>query len=71
MQESRANITLNGKPYEAPAGSTIRQLLEILELTGQRVALLMDDEVVRKTDFDQVRIRENCQIEIVKMVGGG
>ena len=65
------NIILNGEPHEAKSDSTIGELLESLELTGRRVALLMDDEIVRKAQFEEKRIRENCKIEIVQMVGGG
>lgn len=65
------NITLNGESHEARADSTIQDLLETLELSGKRVALLMDDEVVRKADYGRVRLRENCRVEIVQMVGGG
>ncbi len=65
------NIILNGESHVAEADSTISDLLESLDLTGRRVALLMDDEVVRKADHANVRLLEGCRIEIVRMVGGG
>ena len=64
-------ITLNGEPFDAPPDATIQDLLEALSLAGQRVALLMDDEIVRKAQFAETKVREDSQIEIVQMVGGG
>lgn len=64
-------ITLNGEAFQIEKSSTIQDLLGRLELAGRRVALLLDDEVVRKADFGQTSLREGCRVEIVQMVGGG
>lgn len=64
-------VTLNGRPYEADENVSIESLLEKLDLSGQRLALLLDDEVVRKASFPDVRLSEGCRVEIVQMVGGG
>ncbi len=65
------NIIVNGKPHDAPDEATVVELLESLELTGQRLALLLDDEVVRKAEFPNTRLQEGSCVEIVQMVGGG
>ncbi len=64
-------ITLNGDAYEAPDGCTVRELLEKLELAGRRLAVLLDDEVVRKATFDETRVADGNRVEIIQMVGGG
>ena len=65
------NIVLNGKPHIAEDNSTVSDLLNSLDLTKRRVALLLNDEVVRKADHPNVSLSEGCRIDIVKMVGGG
>ena len=65
-------ITLNGEPFDgAREGWSVADLLTHRELAGQRLAVLLDDEVVRRADFGQTPLREGCRVEIVQMVGGG
>lgn len=65
-------ITLNGEPFdEAQEGWSVADLLTHQELAGQRLAVLLDDEVVRRANFGQTALREGSRVEIVQMVGGG
>ena len=64
-------ILLNGEPHQTKTDVTVEELLVDLELQDRRVALLLDDEVVRKGDFAQTSLREGCRVEIIQMVGGG
>jgi len=64
-------IILNGKADEVDEGASVLELIEKLGLSGRRLAVLMDNEVVRKSQFGDVRLRADCKIEIVQMVGGG
>jgi len=64
-------ITLNGEDYEAEEGASVRDLLEALDLARQRVAVLMDGEVVRKAHFREVRLEPESKIDVIHMVGGG
>ena len=64
-------VTLNGQPYEVDESTSAERLLEKLELSGQRLAFLLDDEVVRRADFPETQLSEGCRVEIVQMVGGG
>lgn len=65
-------ITLNGQPFDqARDGWSVADLLTQQGLAGQRLAVLLDDEVVRRADFGQTALREGCHVEIVQMVGGG
>jgi len=65
------HITLNGKDHTTPDKATLQDLLDALELTGQRVAVLLDDEVVRKANLPDTPLTEGCSVELVQMVGGG
>ena len=64
-------IELNGENHEVPAGATVHDLIEALELAGQRVAVLLDGDVVRRSDFAQARLEPDSKVEVVHMVGGG
>jgi len=65
------HIVVNGEDYDAPEECTVLGLLERLALSRRRVAVLKDDEVVRKADFAGIRLEADACIEIVQMVGGG
>ena len=66
------HMTLNGEPFDqAREGWSVADLLTHQGLATQRLALLLDDEVVRRANFGQTPLREGCRVEIVQMVGGG
>ncbi len=69
--ESVMQVVVNGKASELRDGAAVSELLEQLGLTGQRLAVLLDGEVVRKADFTQTVLSEGAVVEIVQMVGGG
>jgi sulfur carrier protein len=64
-------IVLNGQDHETKEGQTLLDLLKDLGLADRRVAALMDGEVVRRAGFGEARLKLNCKVEIIQMVGGG
>lgn len=64
-------IVLNGEAYESESLSNVRGLIENLQLGGKRVAVMVNDEIVRRADYDESLIAPGDRIEIVHMVGGG
>jgi thiamine biosynthesis protein ThiS len=40
-------------------------------LTGKKVAVMVDNDVVRKADFPQHKLTEGARVDIISMVGGG
>ncbi|MGB7184553.1 MAG: sulfur carrier protein ThiS [Burkholderiaceae bacterium] len=65
------SITVNGKPETVLAGTTMAQLLDQLELTGKRIAVERNGEIVPKSQYRHAAINSNDAIEIVVAVGGG
>ena len=63
--------TLNGKVCVLDAEISIAQLLASLELTGKRLAVEKDGQIVPKSQHSTCRIVQDCCIEIVVAVGGG
>jgi len=66
-----AVVTVNGKQHEIPAGSTVEQMLERLGLSGRRVAVAIDREVVPRSTFAATPVADGDQIEVLEAVGGG
>jgi sulfur carrier protein len=65
------HITVNGQSREVPDGATAAQLVEILELTGRRLAMEVNGEIVPRSRHDEHRLAAGDRIEIVHAVGGG
>lgn len=65
------NIQLNGEQREIPDGLTVAGLMEWLELPADRVAVERNLEVVKRSNWDQIRIEDGDRLEVVRMVGGG
>lgn len=70
-QRENVEIVLNGERREVGRGQKVAELLAELGLEGRRLAVMVNDEVVRKADYGQREIRAGDRLEIISMVGGG
>lgn len=64
-------ITLNGESRPVDAGLTVDQLLSVLDLPRERIAVELNRRVVRRQDWAECQIQDGDRIEIVHFVGGG
>jgi len=64
-------LTVNGEPRRFDAPLTAAQLVAGLQLTGKRVALERNGEIVPRGQFDRQQLADGDRIEIVVAVGGG
>lgn len=64
-------IIVNGNPTEIPPGTNMAGLIEKLELTGQRLAVEVNAELVPRSRFAEHRLAAEDQVEIIHAVGGG
>ncbi len=64
-------IWVNGEPRALEAPLTIAELLTHLGVSGERVAVERNLEVVRRAARAEVRVADGDHIEIVSFVGGG
>lgn len=65
------NIVINGEPRRVAAAHTVRELMAELGLDPSKVALERNREIVPRSEFDQVRVEDGDQLEIVHFIGGG
>ena len=64
-------LNVNGKPVEIGAAESVSELLAQMGLTGKRVAVEVNGEIVPKSAHATTTIAPTDKLEIVVAVGGG
>ena len=64
-------IQINGEPREIPDGTTLAQLVSILQLKPEQIAIELNRTVVRRAEWSNATLRDDDTLEIVHFVGGG
>ncbi|MUF05434.1 sulfur carrier protein ThiS [Pseudomonas sp. CCM 7893] len=64
-------IQLNGESFELPDGETVVALLTRLDLTGRRVAVELNQDIVPRSQHAETTLTEGDQVEVVHAIGGG
>jgi sulfur carrier protein len=66
------NIFVNGNLKQLQSDIvTISSLIATLNLTGKRLAIERNGEIVPRSQFDAVTLIEGDKLEVVGAVGGG
>ena len=64
-------IYVNGELKELPGTSSLAELVTQLELPAARIAIELNREVVRRSEWGSTMLKDEDRIEIVHFVGGG
>jgi sulfur carrier protein len=64
-------LLINGERREVAAGVSLAQLIDTLGLAPERIAIELNQSVVRRAEWVGTALKENDRIEIVHFVGGG
>lgn len=64
-------LLLNGERREVADGISLAQLIDSLGLVPERIAIELNQGVVRRAEWAAIDLKENDRIEIVHFVGGG
>jgi sulfur carrier protein len=64
-------IFLNGEERRLETPLTVAQLLAQLGLTGQRVAVEVNREIVPRSRHGGQALQDNDRVEVVRAIGGG
>ncbi|MEQ1607102.1 MAG: sulfur carrier protein ThiS [Pyrinomonadaceae bacterium] len=64
-------IFLNGEKRSVPNAIDLDRLLEHFSLPKQRIAIELNNSVVRRTDWPRTIVNDADKIEVVHFVGGG
>ncbi len=65
------SVQLNGERREVGSELSLDQLLDEFALPKQRVAVELNQRVVRRADWTATIVRDADKIEVVHFVGGG
>jgi sulfur carrier protein len=74
MQSSKTKdiqIVVNGENRSVPDELVLGELLTVLNVLPDRVAVELNGAIVKKQDWPATSIRAGAQLEIVQFVGGG
>lgn len=64
-------IILNGESTFVDENINITQLIEQLQLTGKRIAVEINEEIVPRSAHANTPLHEGDKVEIVHAIGGG
>ena len=64
-------VTLNGKPHQIEAPTSITQFLDALNISPRQVAVALNGEVIPRDHWSEVSIEDGDTVEVVRAVGGG
>jgi sulfur carrier protein len=65
------NIYLNGEARQVPDNCTAAQLVDELGLSGRRIAMEVNLEIVPRGGYEAHRLQPDDRVEIVHAIGGG
>ena len=64
-------LTINGTPRQFAGPLNVTQLVESLDLTGKRIAVERNGDIVPRSQFNTTPLSSGDKLEIVVAVGGG
>jgi sulfur carrier protein len=64
-------VFINGKGQEVPDDLNMTGLVDLLGLSGKRLAIESNDDLVPRSRFESHQIAPGDRIEIVQAIGGG
>jgi sulfur carrier protein len=64
-------IELNGERREVPAHHNVQDLIDMLSLTNQALAVAVNREVVPRALWLSRRFAQGDKVDIVRAIGGG
>lgn len=64
-------LVVNGDPRTLDGVSTVADLVREFDLTPERVAVEVNEQLVRRAKYAQTPLKDGDRVEIVTLVGGG
>jgi thiamine biosynthesis protein ThiS len=64
-------VFVNGDEKDLGGATSLAELITLLDLPAARIAIELNREVVRRSDWGSTMLKDDDRIEIVHFVGGG
>ena len=71
MAEGTIHVTVNGEARSVPGGISLEELVRLLALPPDRVAIEHNLAIAHRSQWASVKLKEADRLEIVQFVGGG
>jgi sulfur carrier protein len=65
------SVSINGKQESLQNGITVAELIQQINLTGKRIAMELNGEIVPRSQFSDRTLKQGDKLEIIVAVGGG
>ncbi|SFW34033.1 sulfur carrier protein ThiS [Ruminococcus flavefaciens] len=63
-------VKINGELLDKD-GKTVTEMLADMDISGQRVAVELNEEIVPKAKYGETVLKDGDKVEVVRFVGGG
>ena len=67
----KIKIKINGKMKSITKDSNLFNVLKILKIPLNKVAIELNEEIIDKKKINKIKLNKNDKIEIVHFIGGG
>ena len=64
-------IYVNGEEKQIPDTTDMAKLIDLMQISGQRIAVEVNEELVPHSTFTGHQLKESDHVEIIHAVGGG
>ena len=71
LNDKCMKVLINGETKEISNELNLSELLKHFSLPRERVAVELNKEVVRKKDWENIKIADGDKLEVIHFVGGG
>ncbi|MFC1511027.1 sulfur carrier protein ThiS [Candidatus Margulisiibacteriota bacterium] len=65
------NVVMNGKSEQLKDVISVAAFIKSRGLKTEAVVVELNGQVVNRSDYDQIRINDNDQLELIQYMGGG
>ena len=65
------NIILNGNEYIHNGNGSLLSLLNEIGIDNQQVAVMVDDNIIKMKDRENITLHEGVRIEVITYAAGG
>ena len=71
IKKNKIKIKLNGKDLIIPEKTTVKSLIDYLNLPISKIAIEMNRKILDKKKINKIILNKKDKIEIVHFIGGG
>jgi len=64
-------VQVNGETMDLQEGTTVAALVEKMALTGKRLAVEVNEDIVPRSQHTELALNNGDRVEVVHAIGGG